>query len=365
MTTITSKGFIDFSQTCSKELKDKLNQVASHTSVLKRGDFTIFNEKQDVFVFCLVKNGGYYIETFINHYIKIGINHIILIDNGSSDDTIKIAHQFDCVTVEQCNLPFGEYKLAMRRYLIEKYGKNRWCLSVDIDEYWEYPFIDRIKLDSFINYLNVFGYNSCISHQLDLFENSSSLNNMEKETKLDKLAYYDLSNIFRWSILNDKKDKECLDRRLIGFLNGNIISNKNIPIIAGGIRKKFFDITPVLTKVSLFKFESSVNPFLKSSHKISGSYVADISCVLLHKILNSHLKEKSANCIKDGGYFNGSYNYKKIYNKLCKKIVSTPTRATYYNSVNELIENDFLHVSEDYLSYVDSHFLKAMDDGKN
>ena len=62
--------------------------------------------------------------------------------------------------------------------------------------------------------------------------------------------------------------------------------------MAGGIRMRLFEITPILTKVSLFKFVSSVVPFLKSSHKIEGAIIADISCVLLHKLLNNQLKEK-------------------------------------------------------------------------
>ena len=337
-------------------LKQKVEKVANHTYLLKKGEIKETNLAQDVYVLSLVKDGEYYIKSFIDHYSDLGIKHIFLIDNGSLDKTNNIASQYTNVTIFQCSLPFGEYKLAMRRFLIEMYGRNKWCLSVDIDEYWEYPYQNKITIECFINYLDSFGYTGCLSHQLDLFEKAASLNNNERESTINNLDHYDLSDVFMW--WENGNNNECIDPRLKDFLNGNVISSNKIPIMAGGIRMHLFGIIPILTKISLFKFDSSVMPFLKSSHKIEGAFIADISCVLLHKLLHNQLKEKSVNCIKSGGYYNNSYNYKMIYSKLCNKPIATPNQANLYKSVNNLIENNFIHISKNYLVYIKNNKSK-------
>jgi hypothetical protein len=65
---------------------------------------------------------------------------IVLLDNDSTDDTVSVASEYDDVTVLRTKLPFGvgvedtEGQNLMRRYLIERFGRNRWSLCVDIDE---------------------------------------------------------------------------------------------------------------------------------------------------------------------------------------------------------------------------------------
>jgi len=61
-----------------------------------------------VVAICLVKNGEYYIQAFIDHYLKIGVKHIVFMDNGSSDRTLDITAKYDRVTVVKCCLPFHE-----------------------------------------------------------------------------------------------------------------------------------------------------------------------------------------------------------------------------------------------------------------
>ena len=143
-----------------------------------------------------------------------------------------------------------------------------------------------------------------------------------------------------------------METRLRCFLDGNISSTEDIPIMVGGIRKYLFEINPILTKVSLFKFGSSVEPFTKSSHKLEGGHIADISCILLHMLLNCYLKEKSTKCISSGGYYNNSYNYKQIYKEFRNKPIITPSQAKKYVSINKLIEDNFINVSDKYLAYI-------------
>ncbi len=50
---------------------------------------------QDGFVvLCLVKNGEDYIKTFIEYHLSLGPSRIVILDNGSTDETVSIAQRY-------------------------------------------------------------------------------------------------------------------------------------------------------------------------------------------------------------------------------------------------------------------------------
>src|SRR5690606_7426056 len=105
-------------------------------------------------VVSLMRDAGGYVDSFVAHYRALGVRHIVLLDNGSTDDTVQRAKAYESVTVLRCELPFRWFRTAMRRYLVETYGAGGWVLLVDIDEHWDYPASDRAPLKSFLGYLN-------------------------------------------------------------------------------------------------------------------------------------------------------------------------------------------------------------------
>lgn len=344
-----------------ESLRNKVSHVAKDCKII-HGKQKLLRVKNSVIVICLVKNGEYYIQSFIDHYVRISIVHIYLMDNGSTDRTIEIAKKYDCVTVLECKLPFGEYKLAMREFLAETFGKNSWCLSVDIDEFWEFPFCEQISLTQFIHYLDEFGFTGCIAHQLDLFDEGVLSKSGKKNSTIKDLRYFDLSDVYYWRKGIDKDDK-CIDDRLQVFFSGNNISSFDIPVMARGVRWFLFGITPILTKVALFKLVYPVNPFVKSSHRLEGAVFADVSCVLIHKILNQHLYNKAIQCAKEESYYNKSVNYKQIAEKLLLASIHLPKYRKLYQSVNDLIGLNFLHISKEYEKYVLSHKGYKVEEG--
>ena len=55
----------------------------------------------DVILVCLIKNGAFWLDTFMKHYSKLGICHFVFVDNGSTDDTLEYLRAKDKVTVVQ------------------------------------------------------------------------------------------------------------------------------------------------------------------------------------------------------------------------------------------------------------------------
>src|SRR5918993_341868 len=121
---------------------------------------------EELVVVCLVRNGRPYVKSFIDHYISLGVKHIIFMDNGSDDDTVAVAQDHERVTVVQTKLPYKHFEYEMKLYLISRFGKGRWSLYVDIDELFDYPYSDVVGLSSLLRYLNERSYTAVVAQHL-------------------------------------------------------------------------------------------------------------------------------------------------------------------------------------------------------
>src|SRR5215210_8991895 len=113
---------------------------------------------EELLVVCLVRDGRPYVRSFVEHYTSMGVKHLVFLDNGSTDGTVEALKQYDNVTVLRTTLPYKGYEYAIKQYLIERYGRERWCLCADIDELFDYPYSDVVNLSSFLSYLNSNSY---------------------------------------------------------------------------------------------------------------------------------------------------------------------------------------------------------------
>ena len=145
---------------------------------------------------------------------------MVFLDNGSTDGTVEALKEYDNVTVLRSDVPFQRYQLLMRQYLIERFGRQRWSLLVDIDELFDYPFSDVVDLEALLRYLNENRYTAVVAHMLDMFSENplshdASLAAPEDEPLKEKYRFYDVSNLRRL---------ECDD----ADETGNVVSNENV-----------------------------------------------------------------------------------------------------------------------------------------
>ena len=120
-------------------------------------------------VTCVLKNGEYYLNAFVEHYTKLGFRHIFLLDNGSTDATVAMARKHDNVSVYQCDLPIEANQGAFKKCLAELVVPSGWCLDADIDEFFDYPFSATMDLSQFLRYLNRRQFSAVIAQMLDMF----------------------------------------------------------------------------------------------------------------------------------------------------------------------------------------------------
>src|SRR5215208_5241543 len=250
----------------------------------------------ELVVVCLLRDGRPYVNSYVEHYLSLGIKHLFFLDNGSTDGTVEALKEYDNVTVLQTGLPYrnpkggrGGSEALFKQYLVERFGKKgRWCLCADIDELFDYPYSEVVGLDSLLGYLNANSYTAVAAQMLDMFPeeplSGSRVANLPNEPLKERHRFYDISNIRR------KSFKE-LRRR---FPN-NTLESDEIELFTGGIRDTIFDVDSDLTKFPLVFSDGRIKPFDGSSHWVDNARIADFTCVLLHyKFLDGYFHQQAA-----------------------------------------------------------------------
>lgn len=294
----------------------------------------------DVVAVCLVRNGAAHVESFLKRHFALGVRHVVLLDNGSDDLTIRLAREFDRITILQTFLPYGNYKYALKRYLFDQFAGNGWCLMLDVDERFDFPMSDRISLADFVAYLNQEGYTAVVAQMLDLFANGALATwPIGGPGLTTQCRWYDNSGLIK------RPYKRVLD---------NQIANPAIQLYGGGIRKSAFGVDVNLSKHPLLYRAAGARPSLYNSHDCHNAKVADISCVLLHYKFDRHFREKCVSAVRSESYYRSSQEYKAYLSRLEREPNLTLKRRTAdeLQGLDQLIEKGFLIVSEAYRDFV-------------
>lgn len=100
------------------------------------------NSKLPISVTMLVKNSAKYLEQVLQALNTF--DEVLLLDNGSTDNTLEIAKQFENVVIKHSPfIGFGDLK-----NLAAKYAKHDWILNIDSDEVFPKALIKELsKID--------------------------------------------------------------------------------------------------------------------------------------------------------------------------------------------------------------------------
>jgi glycosyltransferase involved in cell wall biosynthesis len=295
----------------------------------------------------------------------MGVKHIVFLDNGSTDGTVEALEKYDNVTVLRSRLPFRNYQLYMRRYLIRRFGKDRWSLTVDIDELFDYPYSDVVSLSSLLRYLNNGGYTAVVGQMLDMFPEKPLSSVVSEETKRAAGDEDEpLTELHRFYDISGVRVQEY--RSASGY--NNILANEEIKWFRDGIKTTLFNHHAMLSKHPLIYFDGKIVPVDGTMHRASNARVADFSCVLFHYKLLDRLYEQALRAVSEKNYPNRHEKYEKYVSALevSPELQIKRETANEIKSVNELVENQFLVVSDDYMAWVDmeeeKRIIDAMDD---
>ena len=299
----------------------------------------------ELVVLCLVRNARSYIKSFVEHYTAMGVRHTVFLDNGSTDGTVEALEGLDDVTVLRSNLPYKRYNVAMKRYLVERFGRRRWTLSVDADELFDYPYSDVVGLKALLRYLNENSYTAVVSYMLDMFP--------ESPLSTDDSSVRDepLKELYRFYDISDVRARSYGD---IGDV-GNVLGNEEIKILWGGMQRRLFGVGPLLTKHPLVFLDDRLRPMDLSDHWAGNARVADFTGVLLHYKFVHSVYGRVLREIEERRdlSLHGKYDkYREALERNPSLLIKNDA-SRELKSVNDLVGTRLVTVSRRYMRFVE------------
>lgn len=330
-------------------------QISKQPSIFQHihhvyGETSVNYHHEEFVVVCLVKNGAEYLNTFLEHYQRLGARHFFFVDNGSSDQTIALLKPYQNVTIYETKLPHKQYECEIRHAMIEKHCRDNWALCVDIDELFDYPYSARISMGLFLRYLNFHQYTAVLSYLLEMFSKELTFTpEILKKDLINTYCYYDLSNIqkspYHWSFM--------------AYSNFNRLADPKMKNYSGGIRKTYFNAKKsgyLLTKHPLIFVDEKIEPVVHP-HFCNKAFVADVNGVVKHYKFIDSFKDKVIHSLEAQNF---SYYAEQEYQEYLKVIKDQPKFSFYspkarkLEQVEQLVDNGFLRVSKSYRAYVKS-----------
>jgi hypothetical protein len=125
----------------------------------------------DILLFCTFRNEDVRLPYFFSYYRGLGVNHFIMVDNDSDDGGgAFVAAQHD-VSLWSTKGAYGDARYGMDwlTYLQGKYADGHWALTVDVDEFFIYPFCDTRPIRALADWLDASNVRSFGAMLLDMY----------------------------------------------------------------------------------------------------------------------------------------------------------------------------------------------------
>ncbi|MDO5612411.1 MAG: glycosyltransferase family 2 protein [Paracoccus sp. (in: a-proteobacteria)] len=233
--------------------------------------------KDQIGLVLLGRNNAYFLEECVRYHRQMGVDHVVYVDNESTDSSVEIASSLPNTTVAVCSASFRDYQKYIRRLAVTEYLKGGWRLAIDCDEIFDYPHSDKVSLHDLVRRLDAGGYSGMISYMLEMVP-SDPVRNYDETVPFSQVrkafSGYSLDGI-------ESYDYSSADAPLAYFLQQNQISGVGLPILFGGIRRQVFGENCCLIKHPLFKMSGNIDP-MAHPHVTTGLRCPSFTGILHH-----------------------------------------------------------------------------------
>ncbi|MHA6346266.1 glycosyltransferase family 2 protein [Roseivivax sp. CAU 1761] len=140
----------------------ELRIVANRTEAIRPSDLLVFSTQ---------RNEGVRLPFFLRYYRELGVDHFLIVDNDSTDGSLDyLASQPDVsVWHSRASYKRSRFGVDWLNWLARRYGHGHWCLTVDPDELFLYPFCDTRPLRALTDWLDASSIKSFSAMLLDMY----------------------------------------------------------------------------------------------------------------------------------------------------------------------------------------------------
>ena len=258
-------------------------------------DRTIPERGTEIRCFFCGRNEAGRISEFLEYHRRLGVNRFFFVDNGSTDDSVEVALAEESVHVWWTEQPYQESRFGVdwQEALLQRFGVGRWCLLLDLDEFFYFPFCDQGRgFEEYLATLDDSGHTVVKSMMLDMYSDRSI-----GETRLvSGRSIFEICPYFdrpRHLALFFTRDFQRLQR-----------------IYFQGVRKRAFSADAMVRKYPLLRFSrgTRLSPGHHHLHTDVRSLARDRTFIFHFKFLNT-LRDYAVESIDRGCHWNASTEY--------------------------------------------------------
>lgn len=140
----------------------ELQEVANRTRQI---------EPNHILLFMTLRNESVRLPYFLNYYREMGVNHFLIVDNDSTDTSRDYLAAQEDVSLWHSSHSYKRSRFGMDwiNRLLARHGHGHWCLVLDPDEFFTYPFCDTRPLRALTDWLDASHIRSFSAMLLDLY----------------------------------------------------------------------------------------------------------------------------------------------------------------------------------------------------
>lgn len=292
-----------------------------------------FFSKRSPILFSIIRNEFSRLRYFLQHYRSMGVEEFVFVDNDSTDGSIALLEGNSDVRVYSCKSSYGSANCGhdWLKYLLSKYGRDRWCVVADADELLIYPEWERVELRQLGKFLSSNGSNALACIQVDMYPKRFLAGDeiCDGEAPHEFCSYFDAGN-YTWDGVQRSAPP--------GYG------------ITGGVRKRLFGVEACLSKVPFF-FNSSRVGISQGAHFLEGGRFSEVQGALLHFKLTSSLPMACETEVRRAEHWRQGQEYRAYLKVLstAQNLVLFGESSRKFDGIRSLIQAGLVHSCEQFL----------------
>jgi hypothetical protein len=146
-------------------------------ALLRRRDLRVQSDRtaaigaEPILLFATLRNERIRLPYFLQYYRDLGVEHFLMVDNGSTDGSAEYLAQQPDVSVWSTTASYKRSRFGMDWVmgLLRRYGHGHWCVVVDVDEFLIYPFCETRPLRALTDWLDASQIRAFSAMLLDMY----------------------------------------------------------------------------------------------------------------------------------------------------------------------------------------------------